>query len=570
MAIPIERVSVDAVRKACTVKHQPMGADEELEVHAYREDGSYIYVPRQLGLTLCNRYGIEYEDHTSSGSVAVFPRQPEPRDYQIEPLRQVRKAMDNFYDFLFRARTGWGKTYGSLIVAARLGTTTLIIVDQDNLRDQWVKALKAGFGFTDETIGIIQGKTLKYEGCAVTVAMVQTLSQKRFPPEVYDAFGFILVDETHVIGAPTFSQVLLDFNGQYRMGVSATPKRHDALQKLLTHNLGRVRVYVEDQHAENSVYVMEHGSVYSFYANTSPKTGRFISEISEDASRNLLIAEAAVHLFDTGRDVLVLSDRIEHLKGLMVLCEYLGVPEEEMGLYAGYNPEFRYAKDATPQRRPHGHERGTEYTPISLQLIARRLKAKEKERIKDTARIIFSTYGMFAKGVDVPRLTGGIDATPRSKSEQVHGRILRGLAGSLRSIWITIADHQSYRSLFSVASRIPDYVRNNARIYRYSLQEGEIECNARALKAEFLSEIARLKTMKIVENRDGLLTLATQQQRIALDRQAVRDISERTARPPAVSPMASSRAVPIARSPVPTSNTRSSVSPSPFRMRRRR
>ena len=96
----------------------------------------------------------------------------------------------------------------------------------------------------------------------------------------------------------------------------------------------------------------------------------------------MLIAESALALYETGRDLLVLSDRIEQLKHLQSLLYYLGVDPEQIGLYTGYNPVMKYAKNSKPARRPYGltvnDDTGlAEYTPISLQLIAKRIPKKK-------------------------------------------------------------------------------------------------------------------------------------------------------------------------------------------------
>lgn len=420
-------------------------------------------------------------------------------------------------------------TAGALILASRLRRTTLIVVDQENLKDQWIEALVKHFGFKPSEIGSIQGTRCDYEGKAVCIAMLQTLSQKEYPPEVYDYFGFMIVDEVHTAGAPTFSVVLMDFSATTRIGVSATIKRPDGLQRALDYNLGRVRVYVHDQHAESSVYVIDSHTVYSFYANISPKVGRFVTEVSEDAGRNLLAAEAVVSLYDTGRDVLVLGDRIEQLQHLLDLCSYLGLPRGELGLYTGYMPVYRFAKDPSPARRPSGWERGTEYTPISLQLISKRIPKPRLKQVKETARVIFATYGMFSKGVDEPRLSAGVDVTPRARSEQVQGRILRVLKGKLEPIWATIRDRSSYRALYSMTGRIKDYQTNNARVYVCTdtdFQDKQ-EWPVDDLKNDLLMEVKRLKSMQIAPNSAGLNTLMTPMQALGLGLKAGRSTGKR-------------------------------------------
>lgn len=519
MAIPLGLVDTDKLRAELTVSYRPMGAEEPLEVQAFEEDSTHIYVPRQFGIDLCNKLEIDFEDRTSLGDEVTFPKVPTPREYQVEVLDELRETFNSYYDFLFRARTGWGKTIGSLILASRLGRSTLVVVDQENLKDQWVDTLVKHFGFAKGDIGIIQGKKCSYVGKAVTIAMVQTASRSELPPEVFDAFGFVIVDETHVIGAPTFSRILLWFSAAYRMGVSATPKRRDGLQKLLDFNLGKVRVYVSDEHDPSAVYVAYHHTVYSAYANKAPKIGRFITEVTEDGSRNLLVAESAAYLYDTGRDCLVLSDRIEQLNDLMNLCYYLGVPAQDVGIYTGYKPTYGYEKDPTPKKRPKNlvkHEGsgdikpGYYYTPVVLKLISKRCKKTDLERVKTTSALIFATYGKFSKGVDEPRLSGGVDASPRSRSEQEQGRILRPLDGKLKPIWITIADWNSYRSLFALAGRIPDYVKNNATVSIWSLEKGKQPCDAIDLRLETHERVKLLKSAQTETLSEGLYTIVTQ------------------------------------------------------------
>lgn len=526
LALPIERVDVEALKKVLTVQFKPMGEEEAREIEAFRVGGGYIRVPRQFGIDFCERSGIDYKDCTSVGVPIVFPRVPSLREYQVEPLKRVEDCFEYHCDTIFRAHTGWGKSIGVLTVAARLGVSTLIIVDQENLKEQWYGVLMDRFGFKAEEIGIIQGKKCSYEGKAVTIAMVQTLSQKRFAQKLYDAFGFVVVDECHVIGAPTFSSVLLDFSATYRMGVSATPKRRDALQKLIDYNLGPVRVYVDDEHDPSAVYIATHPTVYSAYANKAPKIGRFINEVTGDGSRNLLVAESAAYLHDTGRDILVLSDRVEHLHHLKSLCYYLGIPDDEMGVYAGYTLEYRYAKDPTPIRRPPGLTKhagdddtkaGFYYTPVVLKLISKKSRKKDLDQVKTTARIIWSTYGKFSKGVDEPRLCGGVDASPRSRSEQVQGRILRKVDGKLRPIWLTYEDTSSYRSLFGLASRLSDYIKNNSMVSRWSLEGGKdkAKCSAKEIQRGIYEEVERLKSLEIVTSSDGAgHVLLTRQQAI--------------------------------------------------------
>lgn len=534
MAIPREYVDVPALSRTLTAKHRPLGSEITTLVQAFEVTDEYMLVPRQFGLTYCKRQRIPFEDNTSEGFPATFPKTPAPRDYQVDIIADIVDQFGSFYDFVFKAHTGWGKTVGTLIAAARLGRTTLIVVDQDNLKDQWIAALDEHFGMTVENghVGIVQGTQFSYKGKSVVIAMVQTMSQKKYPQEFYDYFGFVAFDEVHTAGAPTFSVVLMDFSAMYRCGVSATPKRTDGLQKLLEYNLGRIRVAAEKEHNESAVYVLTHDTVYSWYGNVSKMVGRIINEVTEDGSRNLQLAETAVSLYETGRDTLILSDRIEQLKHLQSLLYYLGVDMDELGLYTGMDPSFKYAKNPKPARRPNYLEADEtdgkfHFTPISLQLIAKRVGSKKLAEVKGSAGILLGTYGKCAKGFDEPRLKAGVDASPRSEVEQIHGRILREVPGEKMPIWVTTEDTNSYRLLYTFVNRIKGYLKSNGRMYRWLTDGDLIECPETEIIDGARERHKALIKMGIETRKDGTHILVSQSSVKKQKAQAVLDTVER-------------------------------------------
>lgn len=532
MALPREHVHIQTLTKKLTARHQTLGSDDSTLVQGFLLDREYIHVPRQFGLDYCARHHIPYDDETSGGFAIDFPKLGTPRDYQVQPLNAIIDSFDLHYDLIFKAHTGWGKTFGGLWVAQQFATTTIILVDQENLMEQWLEALELHCGMTIENghVGIVQGDKCNYEGRSFVIAMVQTLSRKQYDPAFYAYFGFVIFDEVHTVGAPTFSVVLLDFPAMYRLGVSATPKRKDALQKLLTYSLGKIRVAADKEHDESAVYIRDHHTIYSWYGNISPKTGRILNEVANDGSRNLLIAESVVSLYETGRDGLLLSDRIEQLKHVQSLLYYMGVEEDQLGLYAGYDPIMRYAKEPKPMRKPNyleKHEDGEEYyTPVSLQLISKRIPKKVLAERKANAGILSATYGMCAKGFDEKRLRFGADLTPRSEVEQIHGRILRDETRET-AIWVTIRDTHSYRLLYSFMRRIKGYLKSNGRMYAWPTDGELTECH----EDDVLDEAGRmhetLQQCQIRTLKDGRNIIVTPQQETAKKKQLVQDTVNR-------------------------------------------
>jgi hypothetical protein len=191
------------------------------------------------------------------------------------------------------------------------------------------------------------------------------------------------------------------------------------------------------------------------------------------------------------------------------MCAYHGIPEEEMGLYCGLRSVWKYDKDPKPPRRPFGYVRGTEYTPVAFIPVRKKIPNKALARVKAEARILFATFGMFTKGVDVPRLNGGVDCTSRSKAKQVHGRILRAVDGKLVPIWVTLRDVNSYRLDYQFVQRLSEYVASSAEIYKWEMTKGVRSQDVKELTREAYENIKELKALNIIMQPDGRCTLVT-------------------------------------------------------------
>jgi superfamily II DNA or RNA helicase len=499
-----------------TIKYYKMGEPDPLYVEAFQHEGKYVAVPRDYGLQLIADHGLGFEDRMSDGQDMDYPKVVKHTGayaYQKDFVNLILETCNESNDFLISAATGKGKTVMSLSVFQKLGVNAIVVVDQQNLLDQWVDRAKTVLGLTDDQIGIVQGGRADYEGKHVTIAMMQTLVSRKYSESFYDYFGVVVFDEAHTAGAPTFSRALMMFSARTRFGVSATIERRDALQTLLTHNLGAVRAELKDKHDTSYVYYVENSSIYSWYANVSPKTGRMLSEVAEDTDRNLVLATAAKWLYDSGRTVLVLSDRIEQLEALQVLLSCMGVPEDESAVYTGYHTVWAYRKNPRPLRKPMDYVRGTEFTPVILTPVKKKLSKKTKAEMLGSTpakiKILLATFGMFAKGVDVPELSGGVDATPRARAEQAHGRILRVRDGKLVPIWVTLRDVNSYRNDHQFAQRVKDYAASSAEIYRWRIGKGLRRIDVDDLVREARQNVARLKKLRIETSLDGNNTLVT-------------------------------------------------------------
>lgn len=509
---PKKAVNLAELKHTLTVDYFKMGEKESIAVPAYETQGKYILVPRDYGLHLIAKLGYTADIWMSDGERMKFPKDIKHTGdyaYQQEVVDSILRLSKTLHDFILEAMTGKGKTVMALSAIQKLGRSALIVVDQENLMNQWVDQCKSLLGLREDQIGIIQGDRCDYHGKHVTIAMVHSLVQREYAEAMYPYFGVVVFDEVHGLGAPTFSAALRMFPASLRFGVSATVDRADALQRILHWNLGNVEIELTDKHEASYVYYLESDTTYSWYANISPKSGRILAEISEDGVRNCLVAEAIAWMYREGRDVLIIGDRIEQLEALRAMVYYLGVPEEDAALYSGMRNVWEYSKNPTPARRPYGYVKGTDYTPVILAPKRKKIPRAELQKSKAEARLIYATYGMFSKGVDVPRLTGGIDCTPRAKAAQTHGRILRKQEGKLVPIWVTIRDINSYRLEYQFLKRIEDYVADSAEIYKWRMDKGVRLVDVKELKRNLRQAVKELKEMNIITLDDGNYMLQT-------------------------------------------------------------
>jgi superfamily II DNA or RNA helicase len=506
---------VKRIKKDCTIKYTNYGEKDVLVVRAYRNTENFIAVPRRYGIDLLPSLAgvLDYRDMTSAGYEAFAGIAPiKLFDYQQPWVDDMLAATEEHYDFIGKAATGKGKTVMSTEIARRLKATTLVIVDQYNLVPQWVDDTFVNlFGIPPSLIGRIQGDVCDYEEKVIVVAMLQSLiaRQDTYPKEMLSHFGTVIFDEVHAISAPVYHQILCMFPAAVRFGVTATLKT-GPLKKLSDLHLGKgAAVTLEQKHKKSIVRYLKSEGIYSWYANVSPKEGRFLTEIAGDTKRNLLIAKAIVWLWESERDVLVIGARIAHIENIMAMCALLGVPPEVMGQYTGSCNVWKWAKDVNPPRRPLHWEKGTEYTPVAFQSKEIKSKKPMLDEVKDNAEIVFATYSMFSKGMDVPRLSAGIDVTPRSKVQQTHGRILRSTATKKTPIWVTIRDTYSFRAEYQFGRRLHEYKASNAEVYEWRMGKGVRPVDIKELADTVEQRVKLLKQAEIVEMPDGSNTLAT-------------------------------------------------------------
>lgn len=214
----------------------------------YRESDKKIYVPRYFGEEL---FGPAKTVKIAEGINIDLPFQGTLRDYQspvVHKFIDYVKDKDNSRGGLLELPCAWGKTSASLYIACQLKKKTLVIVHKEFLMNQWIERIQQFI--PTARIGKIQGPAIDIEDKDIVICMLQSLVQKEYPPNLFDSFGFTIIDEVHHISSETFSNALFKIVTKYMLGLSATMNRKDGTTKVFKMFLGEVvhKVERKDEH----------------------------------------------------------------------------------------------------------------------------------------------------------------------------------------------------------------------------------------------------------------------------------------------------------------------------------
>lgn len=476
---------------------------EYFEHHQYQVNGEYVtvneYRPCKGGVSLPRAWArkhlpdIDWQDCTSFPQHDIkFPKRIEPRDERQRLFfRNLEIACEptRVQDVLANATTGSGKTVAGIYIGAHLRTPTLIVVDSNKIAAGWLKNFRQFFGqnWTRKNVGRIQRDECDYKGKAFVIAMAQSLASRymRYEPEVYSAFGLTIVDEVQVFGGPHFSPILYMFNARVRLHLTAK-NRGNAFGRLIQTHTGAPRVVSTQEVMKPHAYVLENVLRTPFYCKSD---GALLNNLAAIEERNSKLAGLIARRgYERGRQVLALSNRTRQLQRVMQMCESEGVPSELMGIHAGSYQTNRYVlyyqlEGSNKRNRidvfDNAYEAGyfrnkirdQDFEPAFAKkpdlkvpsTLYNRLQAGEKltfttareeykptqnelDNITHSCQIIFATYEIFSKGVDVPKLDMGVELLPSADVTQPLGRVLRLFDGKPTPEWYAIHDVFNYEA----------------------------------------------------------------------------------------------------------------------------
>lgn len=384
--IPKNQISPNLKYKLQYTKINYDGSETEFEF--YKETKDEIGIPRYYDDKLIFN-SFMFDDKTNFPNV-IWPKLQfnsgfDYRTGQLESINIVSEYLKINYGGRFEAPTASGKSIISLAVASNLNTPTLVLVHKLDLLDQWKKLgdNTQPLYFPDLKVGFYYRNNTDYKNKHVVISTFQTIYSRlnEIPKDFFDSFGLIIVDESHIIAARTFTEVLSQFTARNILGVSATFRRKDRMEFVWDWYIGPLIHTHKTEKLTGKYYLKPLES----NLKTTGNHGIDGNIISKNYSRNKIILEDIISAADSGRKILVLTDRTLH-------CEWF--------------------KEQLDKRNID-----------SKTYIGKNTKA-EREEAKQS-QVILATYKIFSEGVDVPTLDTLFILTPKTDIEQALGRIQR-------------------------------------------------------------------------------------------------------------------------------------------------
>jgi superfamily II DNA or RNA helicase len=395
----------------------------------FRESTSKIYVPRYYGI---EKYGECDKNRLVKGNDIDLTFCGKLFDYQINIINKYLEHVRESGGGLLDVEPGKGKTVMGLNIISKIGKKTLVVVHKTFLMNQWKERIEQFL--PNSKVGQIQGQIVDIENKDIVIGMLQTLSTKTYPKEIVDQFGLTIYDECHHLSAEVFSNVMININTNYVLGLSGTMTRKDGLTKVFKYFIGPV-VHKEKSDNKQDVLVNcvlfedPENDEYNFVETDfkgNPMYSKMITKICNNDMRTSMIVNIIQYELKRNYEQQIMI--LAHNKSLISeLFDKISVFEESVGLYLGGMKE-------------------------------------EKLKESESKKVIIATYAMASEGLDIKTLTTLLMATPKSDVCQSVGRILRSKHSNPLVIDI-IDSHDIFKRQY--VKRKSYYNKKNYHIHRF-------------------------------------------------------------------------------------------------------
>lgn len=335
--------------------------------------------------------------------------------YQEQAVQAVLKKKNG----ILVMPCGAGKTQTGLEIISRIGGKALWLTHTQDLLNQSKKRAESVLEI-DGTFGTITAGKADV-GTHITFATVQTLSKLDLS-EYCNEFDVIVVDECqHCAGTPQrvtqFYKVMASLSARYKIGLTATPKRADGLEKTMFALLGDVIHTVSRDDVSHTTCPIKVKKIYTgFQIDTDDftddngvlKYNEIVDCLTEDTDRMQFVADT-VNRYRDG-EMMILANRVAYLQRLSEKLNCKSICLSGMG---------NSIKDKEERKQ-----------------VLKKLNDGEID-------CVLATYQLAKEGLDVPNLKYVVFATPEKDETTViqsAGRVGRKADGKTHGTVLDFVD----------------------------------------------------------------------------------------------------------------------------------
>jgi superfamily II DNA or RNA helicase len=316
---------------------------------------------------------------------------------------------------------GMGKTICGTHAILALGRKALVLVTDRGLKKQWLKRFET---YTPGLrVGSIQGKKAEFEDSDVCIGMVQSFfNPNKYPAALFEAFGTIVVDESHLMAAREMSKVVPMFAARYLLALSATPERDDGCTDALHWMFGPIAFRCARAWQRVNVEVVHYGPQLESitYRDGTLAWDKMIKLLYRNPHRNAFIVQRTLQAVDGGFKPMLLTESREHIEALHAHL-LAARPGLSVGVYHGDLDD-----------------------------------AQRDAFLGSVFDVVIAILKMGKQGLDKPECKLLICATPvKAKYEQAVGRVLRAYPGGHIPTIVDIIDrHGVFQGMARVRAKL--------------------------------------------------------------------------------------------------------------------
>ena len=366
--------------------------------NVFREGETKLYIPRFFGI---KELGIAPISKLSNGCDIDVEFQGSLRPLQQQIINaymdSIRKQEnDNGYlggGGLLELECGGGKTVCGLNIISLLKKKTLIIVQKEFLVNQWMERIQQFL--PSARVGRIQASVVDVDNKDIVIGMLQSLSMKEYPPEIFHSFGLTIIDEVHHISSEVFSRALHKAVTPYVIGLSATMERKDGTTYVFKMFLGDI-VYKNNNKETRDVEVR----AIQYYSDDCE-----FNSVKTDYKGNVVYSSLI-------SKICIFEPRNEFILNILVNLLQEN-PRQQIMCLAHNRNVLEYFHNAITER--------------NIATCGYYIGGMKQDQLKQTEdkQIVIATYSMASEALDIKTLTTLIMITPKTDVTQSIGRILR-------------------------------------------------------------------------------------------------------------------------------------------------